>query len=656
VQHATDGNPLFVEELTEHLLAGGFGTDRHDGGLPVPDGVQATIDRRVVDLADGARSLLRAGATLGRTFEVDLAGRLVDMNGDELLTATEDALLSGLVGEVSANHLMFAHALTQAAVYEATSTRRRLELHRRAAMALEGRVSDAPADAATTVDIARHWTIVASADPAAALSAARWAVRAGDAAAASADIDQAITRYEQADALLVGSTTEHADTLVRLGAALAAVGRSAEADERFRGALRIAEALDDPVLQARAALGLAGTLRYGRSDPERIGALEAVIARLGPGDNVLRPAAQAMLMRQLGFERGADAYRRRQDAAAGVLAAVTTPPLPDELLLALGASRDSIPVDDPVVLGHLTRAQIQLASARRELGVLANAWYGRAWSTLELGDAAGWAEAVAGYTEVAAELGLPYERAMASTMAATTALLEGRYAESAERADEARERSVGSGDENADAVHLTNMVIQGLDHGEAAVMVELMLSVEADYENVPTFTGGLAITAALAGDRALCARLLGPWGESAFTDVRRDAEWLPVIGFFAFAAGRIGHERYAQALYDLLAPAPFHTVRVGPLSGWWGPVDHHLGVLCAVLGRREEAERCLRSALVVEDALGARPFRARTLVELARLTPSPGDREALATEAKQVAAAIGAAGIEKDADDVLAEA
>ena len=282
VQHATDGNPLFVEELTEHLLAGGFGTARRDRALSVPDGVQATIDRRVVDLAEGARALLRAGATLGRSFEVDLAGRLVDMDGEELLTATEDALLSGLVGEVSANHLMFAHALTQAAVYEATSTRRRLELHRRAAMAPEARVSDASADAATTVDIARHWTVVATADPAAALSAARWAVRAGDAAAAAADIDEAITRYEQADALLAGSTTEHAETLVRLGGALAAVGRAAEADERFRRALRLAEALDDPLLQARAALGLAGTLRWPRLISSGIG-LEAAIARLGAG-------------------------------------------------------------------------------------------------------------------------------------------------------------------------------------------------------------------------------------------------------------------------------------------------------------------------------------------------------------------------------------
>ena len=102
---------------------------------------------------------------------------------------------------------------------------------------------------------------------------------------------------------------------------------------------------------------------------------------------------------------------------------MTTTPVPDDSSWP-SASRDSIPVDDPVVLGHL-RAQIQLASARRSSACWPSV-YSRAWSTLELGDAAGWAEAVAGYTAVAAELGLPYRRAMASTMAATTALLEGR--------------------------------------------------------------------------------------------------------------------------------------------------------------------------------------------------------------------------------------
>src|SRR5204863_3776905 len=114
-----------------------------------------------------------------------------------------------------------------------------------------------------------------------------------------------------------------------------------EADERFRAALAIADAVGDAPIYARAALGLSATLVYGRSDAERIEALESAVERLGPDEFVLRPAAQAMLMRQLGFEPTAEAYERRQAAAAGVLEAVSRPDVSDDLLLALGQSRDS---------------------------------------------------------------------------------------------------------------------------------------------------------------------------------------------------------------------------------------------------------------------------------------------------------------------------
>ena len=79
--------------------------------------------------------------------------------------------------------------------------------------------------------------------------------------------------------------------MVRLGTVLSAGGRQAEADEEFHAALRLAEGLGDAELLARATLGLSATVRYGHSDAERVAALETAIERLGPDDDVLRPAA-----------------------------------------------------------------------------------------------------------------------------------------------------------------------------------------------------------------------------------------------------------------------------------------------------------------------------------------------------------------------------
>ncbi len=314
VAAATDGNPLFVEELTEHLLA-------HEPADPaatslVPVTVRETLAQRITTLSDEAQSLLHAGAVLGRSFDIDVAARLVDLDGEALLAACEDALLSGLVNETNPTRLSFSHALVQSAVYELASARRRLDLHRRAAIHLEQALGATTGTDALVFDIARHWSITAAADSTAAAAAARWAVLAGDAAAAAADIDEAILRYEQADRLWGIGTREHATTLIRLGNALTALGHDTQADERYRAARHVAEGLGDVELYAQAAIGLAATVRYGHSDPERISALERAIDTLDPGDGVLRPTAAAMLKRQLGFESSDDAWVRRQRAGA----------------------------------------------------------------------------------------------------------------------------------------------------------------------------------------------------------------------------------------------------------------------------------------------------------------------------------------------------
>lgn len=647
VAQATDGNPLFVEELTEHLLA----TGSAGGAAPaVPISLRETIVRRLDTLSPDARTLLRSGAVLGRVFDIDLAGRIADLDRDRVLSAGDDALLSGLVNEQSAVRLSFSHGLVQAAVYESASARRRLELHRRAAVELEDAYGATGAGDPVVFDIARHWAIVASADAAAAPAAARWAVRSGDAAAAAADIDEAIVRYRLAGQLWSAGTGEHAATLIRLGRALSAAGRTTEADDHFRQARHLAEALGDVSLFAQAAVGLAATVRYGHSDPERIEALERSIDLLAPDQRVLRTTAAAMLKRQLGFDFSEDAYQKRQRAARLVLDVVAGDELEPELLLALGAARDSIVVDDPVVLDRLSRQIVEVASSPRNLAVLANAWYGRAWAALELGDGTGWNASIAAFSAIAEELRLPFESALAATMATTSALIEGRYEEGEAQSQRALALGIEGGDPNASAVHLTGAVMRGLDLGHAGAMVGLMSDMRDELADVPTFVAGWAMTAAVAGERALASSLLDEQAAVGFDRVRRDLEWLPVIGFFCHACAGLDAIEHAPALYELLLASPARTIRVGPLAGWWGPTDHHLGALCRVMGRWEEAEARLRSALVVCDQLAARPWRARSEVELARVLERRGsatvdERELLRADALAIAHELGAAGI-----------
>jgi tetratricopeptide (TPR) repeat protein len=505
----------------------------------------------------------------------------------------------------------------------------------------------APSSTVEIGQLVRHWAAVVPTDPHAATSAARWAVRAGDAAVAAAAIDEAIEFYGRAATLWVGSTAEHVDTLIRLGVAMSSSGRRDEGDQCLRTALVLADGIGDAALYARAAIGLAATVRYGHSDPERIEILDGAVARLGADEWVHRPAALVTLKRQLGYDSSAAAYRKRQTAAELVRQAVNRPETSAESLIAIGSLRDSIPVDDPIELRRLSERIIAAATPSRDLPVLANAWYGMAWSALELSDIGRWHEAVASYTDIAEQLRLPYELALAATMAATSAQMTGRYAEADVAASAARAHAVD--DANAQAVQLANSVLCGIDRGQAGVMLELMLAVQGDYEHVPTFMAGLAVTAASAGDAARAADLLDRQAAKGFDDVRRDAEWLPVIGFLSHACAIAGVTRHADALHQLLGESPARGVRIGPVAAWWGPVRHHLGALDRLLGRLDSAEQHLEAALRLEAEMGARPFEARTQIELAAvLAMSTGADErvhALRTAAAATARELGAPGL-----------
>jgi transcriptional regulator with XRE-family HTH domain/tetratricopeptide (TPR) repeat protein len=621
VSSAAGGNPLFVLELTEHLLARDFDAEQHEnssvtGIVPVPQGIAETLIARLTALSPDAQQLVRTGAVLGRSFNPDAAASLGSLTADRVLAATEDALLSGLLDEVSAREVTFTHGLVQSAVYDSLSARRRLDLHRRAARMIEQQST--PLSDASTFDIARHWAAVAVEDPTVAAAAATWAHRAGDAASAAADIDQAIGQYERAEHLWVGPTAEHAETLLSLGFVLSSRSRSDEADRRFRAALGLADALGDQRLFARAAIGLATTVRYGVAEPDRIALLERALAGLGPDDDVLRAMTAAMLKRQLGFDRSEAAYQRRQQAAAIVLEAVSQPVLSHELLLTLGAARDAITVDDPRILDRLSRATVAVGVAERRLHVAAHGWYGRAWAALELADGPGWHEAVEAFAVVAQELDVPFEQALANTMRATTALIEGRYPEAEALAS--RAHAIGSGaDPNADTILLTTTVIAGVDLGRGPAMVALMRANRAQLAEVPTFLAGLTGTAAFSGETELARELLDEHLAAGLGSVRRDLEWLPVMGFLASTAARIGAADAARELYDLLVEHPALAIRVGPIAGWWGPTDHHLGGLCRLMGRFDEAERRLRRSLRTSGLMGSPPWQVRSQIELAHV-------------------------------------
>jgi tetratricopeptide (TPR) repeat protein/ABC-type transport system involved in cytochrome c biogenesis ATPase subunit len=170
----TDGNPLFVEELTKAVLEAGILVEdaagyRLDGPLPplaipetLQDSLMARLDRLVL-----VREIAQIGAAIGREFSYSLVHALVGRNESALkqaLAQLEQAELVFRRGEPPEAVYSFKHALVRDAAYESLLKSRRHQLHGQIARALAERFPDVVASEPEIV--AHHFTEAGLVDPA----------------------------------------------------------------------------------------------------------------------------------------------------------------------------------------------------------------------------------------------------------------------------------------------------------------------------------------------------------------------------------------------------------------------------------------------------------------------------------------------------------
>jgi len=151
VLERAEGNPLYLEELVRSLVdAGalvrddaGWRFDRHVE-VQVPESVEKVVLARVDLLSPEARDLLSAASVLGRRFTRSLLAEVADERHD-VETGLRELRRSDLVREGLRwpdREYRFRHHLIQETTYESILRRRRLDLHRRAAEAIERAFAD----------------------------------------------------------------------------------------------------------------------------------------------------------------------------------------------------------------------------------------------------------------------------------------------------------------------------------------------------------------------------------------------------------------------------------------------------------------------------------------------------------------------------------
>ena len=165
VVERTDGNPFFVEEIINSLIETGVLVHGDEGWLvsgsltetDLPTSVRGVIAARIDRLEADRRQVFREASVVGRQFLYEVIKRVATV------TATLDPSLADLehadlIRERSDPDLeyFFKHALTQDVAYEGLLKRERVELHARAARAIEVQFADRLGEVTET--LAYHYT------------------------------------------------------------------------------------------------------------------------------------------------------------------------------------------------------------------------------------------------------------------------------------------------------------------------------------------------------------------------------------------------------------------------------------------------------------------------------------------------------------------
>jgi tetratricopeptide (TPR) repeat protein len=623
VTQRTGGNPFFVREV-----------GRTTAGVDdVPPAVRDVLLRRIDALPHPARAALEAMAVLG---DVDVGLAAVVLDEDDplaVLDALDELVHRRLLVRPGDGAPAFAHALVRETTLATLPARRTVELHDRAAGAIEARSGAAEVDA-----IAHHRILAAALDPEAAV---HWAAVAGRAARRQLAYEQAVRWYERALVLVSPGTRQEAELLIELAES---AGRTASGLDRGReaavAAAEVARRLGDVELLARAAIAYSGPflgiLTAGFAEPEPVALAEEALLALPPEPSPLRARLLARVATGLGYTPD----HQRALECAGQALDVARAAGGDTLVEALTAVTSIWnPADHPEAPALLDEFESASRAGRSREG-LVTVTVNRCLLALEHGDRVELERQVAQLDVLLDELHLPVHGAYVGLFEAMLHRLDGRYAEAEA---ELLTTMVGLGDQAEGFVPggAQLMVVWNEQDRLGEVLDDARRLFGSDrFRGVPSARVVLAYFEAAVGDRAVAAAELPPLAASWAT-TQRDPNWLQGLAWLCRTSVVLEDVESAAVLFDLGRPHADRSVFTAAGTITLGVLGMWLAEVALLLGRHDEAADLLDDAERHDRRLHDRGH----LVECSWLR----GRLAAATGRSDAAALLGAAAIEAEA-------
>jgi tetratricopeptide (TPR) repeat protein len=591
VQHETEGNPFFVEEVLKSLIE--QGSVRREGGswarneiteLSIPQSMKAAIGNRLDRVSPECNEVLRAAAVVGKIFDFEKLVIAAGNRGEEaLLDALDEAGAAQLIAAERDDAFTFTHDKIREVLYEEMNPIRRRRLHLRTAEGLD-RLRDRMAVPAET--LAHHY--IQAGDHRRGLAFAK---EAGVAAERVFAYDEAIAAYTRAleCAQALGLPEEHLALEESIGRALMLRGEFVASCEHFERALALAtEPRHRAQLQSLAASAL-----VANADPRGLTYIQQALELLDPKTEPFE-AAYAMTVAGR-FHHLAGRHRKAIEVMQQ--AAALAAPSPDQMQI------------DSRQAAALIPTYAYLAGAHQHLGLF--------------DDADRWARAAIGFGE---RFGIPLAVAIGYEFLGEDAVSTGEWREGLAYAD--REREIAGRMHSRERLAWTHLY--------AGLCAALLGEVDRAGRELRE---GLALANAIDERRLACLLvcILG-WGLSDLgrldeaEEVGRQAieraEALDLSHMKGEAWRCMAHIRIRQGRLDEALQLIDQTLAMLATSEakgtrlWIGPV--HVETLLA-LGRRDEAREVLGVyAGVVAECQS--PYFTREVVRLRGLVEDETDR------------------------------
>ena len=640
----TDGNPFFVSEVVQLLVAEGP-LDDAERAAGIPPGVRQTIRRRLERLSTDCRRTLALAAVIGREVDLAVLGSLSGAAPDRLLALIGEATDARLLlDDPRAGRARFAHALVRDALYEEVAVAERRDLHRRIGEAI---AADGPRGRAT--ELACHFRLAG--DTARALE---YAERAGDECRALLAFEEAAEQYQVALDLLPADSEqdERACNLrLALGDVSMRAGDRRRAREVYVDAAAAARALDRRDLFARATLGYCGRFDITAEPGERmLDLLEEALAGIGTEDSPHHArllARLAVTIYFLGELARAQTLSRRAVAMAERL---------DDARVhanALGALHLALWGPDHLD-ERLAVAERMIATARdggdREAAISAHLW--RLMDALEQGNLASADTDAVAHERLAEELRQPFYLWGVPSLRLMRAVMEGRLADAERALEEAVALAARAQSDNAPMRAALQLFLLRRAQGRLAEVEPALALIAERQPRIAGFRAALAAAHVHLGRLAEARLHFERLAAERFASVTRDGWWMSTMAALAEVCAALGDAARATTLYDLLSPYADRVVVVSFAHGCEGALARHLGLLAATTGRFDDAERHFVQALATNRRLGATLLVAHTVRDHARVLLARGDamRAArLLAEADAIYTALGVAHLREPA-------